>query len=76
MTLYQYNLLTDHQKTEVIWQGTFLDDRREGRFMVQLYSLGDFYVEVYYNQQNNQIMRFKSFRTTRLLVPYLKKIKI
>ena len=76
LTLYQFNLLNDHLKAEAVWQGTFLDNRGEDQFKVQLYSLGNFYVEVFYEKQNNEIVRIRSFRTTRLLAPYLKKIKI
>ena len=76
LTLYQFNLLNDHLKAEAVWQGTFLDNRREGEYMVQLYSVGNFYVEVFYDQQINRIVHFRSFRTIRLLAPYLKKIKI
>ncbi|WP_457127358.1 hypothetical protein [Mucilaginibacter sp. HD30] len=74
-TLYDFNGLTEEKKAEAVWQGSFLADRQENDLTVQLYSVSGFYVEVYYDPNENKIMRFRSFQTKDLLVPYLAHIK-
>jgi len=75
LTLYDFNGLTDNEKAEAVWKGTFLADREEDGLAVQLYSFPAFYVEVFYEKQNNQISRFRAFTSNSLLVPYLAQIK-
>lgn len=75
ITLYDFNALTEDAKANAVWQGTFLADRREEDLTVQLYSVGSFYVEVFYDAGLNKIVRFRSFTTKSLLVPYLAQIK-
>jgi len=58
LTLYDFNALTDHEKAEAVWKGNFLADREEDGFTVQLYSLDNFWVEVFYDKKSNQISRF------------------
>lgn len=40
-----------------------------------LFSLGNFYGEVFYDAHTNKILRLKAFDTTGQLVPYLAHIK-
>ena len=75
LTLYDFNTLTDNEKADAVWQGSFLADRVAGGLAIQLYSLGSFYVEVFYDPQANNIMRFEAFTTSSSLVPYLAQIK-
>jgi len=75
LTLEDFNALTDNEKAEAVWQGSFLGDRQASGQMVQLYSLDNFYVEVNYCPQANAITHFRSFTDTRQLVPYLAQIK-
>jgi hypothetical protein len=75
LTLYDFNGLNDDEKANAVWEGTFLADRREEDLTVQLYSVGNFYVEVFYDAGLNKIVRFRSFTTKSLLVPYLAHIK-
>jgi len=75
LTLYDFNALTDDQKAEAVWQGTFLADREENGLAVQLYSLDNFYVEVFYDPKTNNVSRFQAFTSKQLLVPYLAQIK-
>lgn len=71
LTIHDFNSLTQDEKAEAIWQGTFLGDRPEGDQMVLLYSLGSFYVEVSYSTAANRISTFHAFTNTQLLAPYL-----
>ena len=74
MTLYRFTTLKDAEQYQVIWDGTFLGDRKEPGYNVLLYSVGDFYVEVYYSVADQAINRNRPFRTTRLLESYLDQI--
>ena len=75
LTLYDFNALTDNEKAEAVWQGTFLADREENGLAVQLYSLPAFYVEVFYDPLANKILRFQAFTSKNFLTPYLAHIK-
>ena len=75
LTLYDFNGLTDDEKANAVWCGTFLADRFETNFTVQLYAVSSFYVEVFYDPLENKIVSFRSFTTKNLLVPYLAQIK-
>ena len=73
MTLYEFNALDEKEKGEAVFtQATFIDDRSEAPFKVQLYRLSNFYVEVYYDVQANAITRYRSFTKFGQLAPYLK----
>ena len=58
------------------WEGVFLADREDGAFTILLYQIDSFYVEVFYDKEKNELKRFRSFLTLRLLDPYLDQIDI
>ncbi len=60
------------QGNAIFTEGIFLDDREEGGVKVQLYRVHSFYVEVYYEPKTNRIVRFRSFKSTGQLAPYVK----
>ncbi|MDJ1505214.1 hypothetical protein [Xanthocytophaga agilis] len=64
-----------NQKAELTWQGgTFLDCHIEQDHSFSLYSLGDFYVELRYDPQANQIVDLMAFKDISRLSAYLDKI--
>jgi hypothetical protein len=75
LSLYDFNLLSDDEKAAAVWAGTFLGDREENGLRVQLYGVGAFYVEVFYDGLANRILRFRAFKTYDLLAPYLGHIR-
>lgn len=75
ITLYQFNQLSENEKADTAWTGAYLGNRTEEDHIVQLYSLPDFYVEVYYSPGTNAITRFRAFKQLRLLAPYLEQTK-
>jgi hypothetical protein len=75
LTLYDFNGFTEDEKANAVWQGSFLADREENGLTVQLYAVSSFYVEVYYDPIANKILKFRSFTSKNLLVPYLAHIK-
>lgn len=76
MDIYDFMELSKNDRAEAVWQGKFLGDRIDGKYRVQLYSLGSFHVEVYYNQVSNEIARFHPFKFLHKLVPYLQQIDL
>jgi acid phosphatase class B len=65
----------DNQK-RVLWDGVYLGVRFEDDDTIQLYSLGTFYVEVYYSPTSNEILRVQPFKSIKALEPYLTQITI
>ncbi len=59
--------MDDNAKADAVWGGNFLGDRKENGLRVQLYSIHTFYVEVFYDEAANKILRFRAFRTTDTL---------
>jgi hypothetical protein len=53
LTLDDFNALSEPEQATAIWQGTFLADRKENDLIVRLYSLNNFYAEVFYNAHTN-----------------------
>jgi len=75
LTMEQYDALDDVEKAAVILQGDFLADREENGLVVQLYSVGLFYGELYYDPLANKILRWRAFEGTQQLSPYLAHIR-
>ena len=72
MGLYQFNLLSENERAALLWEsGVYLDTRTADGYRVNLYALGAFYVEVFYNPATNQLEKFRSFASTNQLEPYL-----
>ncbi len=73
ITLYDFNGLDEKGKGDVVFsQGTFIDDRAEGEYKVQLYRVHGFYVEVYYHAVRNSVDRYRAFITANQLGAYIK----
>jgi len=78
MDLYEFNQLPFKHKAQFTWDnGTFLANREDqhGR-KVNLYSAGKFFVEVYYSPKANAITKFRAFKSSKCLEPYLDLIEI
>jgi hypothetical protein len=75
--IYEYTLMTTDQRAACLWEhGTFLDNRVEKGFKYILYSLNNFYVEVTYDSEENGILEYTPFKTTKKLEPYLDEINL
>ncbi len=75
LTTEDFEGLTETEKADAVWQGSFLADREENGLMVQLYAVESIYIEVFYDPLANKILSFRSFTSKHLLVPYLAHIK-
>ena len=77
MTLYQFNVLTENEKTAIVWnEGHLVGDRKENNFSIRLYQVRSFYVELYYNGQANNLSKLRFFSSINQLEPYLTNIDI
>ncbi len=75
LTMEQYEALTEPEQADAIMQGNFLADREENGLVVQLYSLGIIYGEVFYDPNANKVLRYRAFEGTQQLTPYLAHIR-
>jgi hypothetical protein len=74
VNLYQYNALDKTDQACVLWnKGVFLAERKDGVHKVALYQIDGFYVEVFYDGEENAIKRLRSFSSVDQLQPYLEK---
>jgi len=67
MTLYDFVQLNTNQKANVVWEGRFLSCKEDKQQTVVLYKVYNFFCEVYYNNNDNSIIRLRPFRTKELL---------
>jgi hypothetical protein len=73
LTPYDFNKLDDTAKGDEVFQsGTFIDNSIEEDLTIQLYRLGNFYVEVFYDGKANKIVRYRALSSVYQLSAYLK----
>ena len=61
-TFYQLNY---HQQADLLLQqGTFLQTRSEGNFIIDLYELQDLLIEIFYQQENEEPVSVMAYNTT------------
>ncbi|HZY39764.1 MAG TPA: hypothetical protein VFE53_24080 [Mucilaginibacter sp.] len=73
LTLYDFNGMDEKGQADAVFtEEVYVDDRDEGGLKVQLYRLGSFYVEVFYDPVGNKISRLRSFKSSGQLAPYVK----
>ena len=62
MGIYEFNILTEHDKYDTIFtKGQFVDVVSDGDISFALYSLSYFWVEVKYHSLSNKIKGINSF---------------
>jgi hypothetical protein len=72
MELYDFNhYQLAHRAALVGEQGQFLAVRQSGDCRVCLYTMGNFWAEVWYQAENNQIALVRGFKSQACLEPYL-----
>ena len=76
-SLYEFNILPDGEKADNVWEhGKFITNRVVEGHVINLYSINGFYVEIWYDQPNNKIIKIRSFTHTNPLDPYLDNIRL
>jgi len=76
MTLDEFRSLNEVEQANAVWEGVFIEVRKDNDGSVALYDLGGFYVEVYYSNSDNKITSLRPFKSTELLQPYLIGLKL
>ncbi|HCN83821.1 MAG TPA: hypothetical protein DIT07_09395 [Sphingobacteriaceae bacterium] len=76
MTIHEFIQLDVYEKAEVAWTGIFIADRMDKGDIVQLYLLDDFFVEIFYNLFDNEIITVRSFTNSHFLEAYCERIDI
>jgi hypothetical protein len=71
MTLLEFEALNEDQKKGVIGEATFLSYREEAAITIVLYKVFDFYLQVYYSNEDNAILGFHAIsEVMERRVPY------
>jgi|GEM_PF-803502 hypothetical protein len=76
ISLYEFISLSLNEQADVLWKGSYLGDRIEDAITVQLFSISNFYAELYYDHCRNEIVRIRPFKSRELLDPYLQHFDI
>jgi hypothetical protein len=59
ITVLDFNAMPIKEQADIAITGNFLGDRREGKLIVQLHRLDNFYVELFYDPVKNEIVRYE-----------------
>ncbi|MFL5772563.1 MAG: hypothetical protein ACJ75F_05365 [Flavisolibacter sp.] len=77
MHFFDFILLREDEQLEMLWyNGEQIGRRRHNEFLIQLYQVEGFYVEVYYNTKYREIEKYLSFECTDKLEPYIRDIDL
>jgi hypothetical protein len=77
MKLYEFSRLREEEQYNVVWDiGILVDQYFKEGVVINLYAINEFFVEVYYDCDNNKILYKKHFKQGELLDKYLNKIKL
>ena len=75
MTRREFDALHKEEQVEVVYKdGVYIGNRQEPGFIIILYQIHDFYVEMFFFEC--ELLNVKSFRSIELLDPYLETIDI
>jgi hypothetical protein len=78
LTFEEYLLLNEDLQSQVLsWDGVYLQIARNAASLsVELYSLYNFYVEIYFDKETEEPVFLKPFQDLRKLDPYLETIDL
>ena len=77
MKLYEFLRLSAVEQYDAVWSlGVHVDTHINDNIAVNLYSINDFYCEVYYDIEFNKMLYKQSFKQGVRLDKYLDRIKI
>jgi hypothetical protein len=77
MDFYQFNYLPGNERADFVWQqGRLLAIREHMGCSVVLYKMPEFFAEVWYSPEDNQIALVHGFMRHELLRPYLNSINL
>jgi hypothetical protein len=65
MTLQEFTVLPETQKTTALCElGAYVGERKEDYYDILLYKVDDFFVELFYSENSNEIAHVNSFAET------------
>jgi hypothetical protein len=77
MKLYEFLRLSEVEQYNTVWSlGVHVDTHINENIAINLYSINDFYCEVYYDIEFNKMLYKQSFKQGVRLDKYLDRIKI
>ena len=76
MDIYTFLSLDPEEQAKAVFSEDSLSFRKSDSYNVMLHTVGDFYVEVFYDTKSNEIIEMRPFQSRRLLVPYLDNLII
>jgi len=77
MNFFSFLQLDESEQIEVLWyNGEQIGRRREQEYLILLYQVEGFYVEVFYHTKLREIKKYLSFECTDRLEPYFDSIDI
>jgi hypothetical protein len=77
MNFFSFLQLDESEQIEVLWyNGEQIGRRREQEYLILLYQVEGFYVEVFYHTKLREIKKYLSFECTDRLEPYFESIDI
>lgn len=78
MTAKNFNELSIENKSTYLWEnGIYVDERVSyNKYLIKIYSLDDFYVEVYYSIEDNKIEDIYGVETDEDWEGFLKTIDL
>ncbi len=72
MHFFDFVLLRENEQLEMLWyNGEQIGRRKDKEFLILLYQVEGFYVEVFYNTKYKEIEKYLSFECTDKLEPYI-----
>ena len=77
INLYQFNGHKLDGRAQLAWDhGTYIAIRCDGEHTVALYHMGEFFAEVWYDPEKNEIIRVNGFKSRKLLEPYAQMVSL
>ena len=77
VSIDKFNKLSLDEKAWYIWNGAvFLHVHEDKKFRYNLFYMNNYYVELLYNNENNEIEKIRAFFSDSFLSPYLENIDI
>ncbi|MDN5202902.1 hypothetical protein QQ008_16040 [Fulvivirgaceae bacterium BMA10] len=75
--MHKFRKLTIDQQTLLVKKrGSYLSIRESNSFLINLYFIDDFFVELWYSSNGISVNQIRSFRKLKYLEPYLNTIDI
>jgi len=72
MKIYEFLILPEQERYQAVWDnGKHIDTKAKNGIIYSLYAINDFFVEIHYNQENNEIIGNLPFRRREVLEKYL-----